>query len=292
MTLYEEARAGLRELDLRAKKSRGQNFLIHEHVIDAILRLLQLTRADQILEIGPGLGFLTRRLVEVADKVWAVEVDAKLVEYLQRREWSAQKNLQLIAGDILETSLAGWLANRKVKVVGNLPYNISTEVLFRLFDLRAHFSCLVIMLQKEVADRLASAPGSKDYGILSVWCQLHGIVTGKVAVSPEAFFPKPTVRSTVLRIDLRAQPLIDEQNMPVMKNLLRAAFGQRRKTLSNGLVTWLQRERSAIDNFLAGQNIDPQRRGESLAVSEFVELADGLRECGWLAAADKGVTHA
>lgn len=292
MTLYEEVRAALVELEIRAKKSRGQNFLIHEHVIDAILRLLQLTRADQILEIGPGLGFLTRRLVAAADKVWAVEVDAKLVEYLQRREWSAPEKFQLIAGDILEASLVDWLPNRKVKVVGNLPYNISTEVLFRLFDLRAHFSCLVIMLQKEVADRLASGPGTKAYGILSVWCQLHGIVTGKVAVSPEAFFPKPTVRSTVLRIDLRAQPLIDEQDMPVMKDLLRAAFGQRRKTLGNGLVTWLKRERPAIDNFLADRKIDPQRRGESLAVSEFVELVDGLRERGWLTPAYKGVAHA
>ncbi|MBM4261246.1 MAG: ribosomal RNA small subunit methyltransferase A [Deltaproteobacteria bacterium] len=292
MTLHQEVRSALRELDLRAKKSRGQNFLIHEHVVEAILRLLHLESEDEVLEIGPGLGFLTRRVVADAKKVWAVEVDGRLIEYLQRRDWSARANFQLIAGDILQVPIVDWLPDRKIKVLGNLPYNISTEVLFRLFDLRGHFSCLVIMLQKEVADRLASGPGTKDYGVLSVWCQLHGVVTDKVSVSPEAFFPKPTVRSTVLRIDLREQSLVDEKEFPAMKNLLRAAFGQRRKTLSNGLVTWLQRERGAIDNLLAEHKIDPKRRGESLAVNEFVALMSGLRARGWLVPAQRGLANA
>lgn len=293
MTLYEEVRLALRELDFRAKKSRGQNFLIHETIIDAILRLLKLTGDDEILEIGPGLGFLTRRLVQCAGKVWAVEVDGKLIDYLQQREWAAAENFQLIAGDILDVALERWLPARKLKVVGNLPYNISTEVLFRLFERHGYFSCLVIMVQKEVADRIMSSPGTKDYGILSVWCQLNGIVSDKVSVSPEAFFPKPTVRSTVLRIDVRPEPLIEADAMPVMKNLLRAAFGQRRKTLSNGLASWLKpQQRADIDGFLVEQKIDPKRRGESLAVSEFVALARGLRAQGWLARTDRGDRHA
>src|SRR6185369_6590451 len=150
---------------------------------------LALSPDDQILEIGPGLGFLTRRLVEIAASVWAVEVDRGFAERLRQGPLGMRSNFELIEGDVLTVPLEERLPKQKIKVVGNLPYNISTPVLFRLFELRNYFSFMVLMLQKEVADRIASGTGSKDYGTLSVWCQLHGTVTDKISVSPEAFFP-------------------------------------------------------------------------------------------------------
>ncbi|HTN72841.1 MAG TPA: rRNA adenine N-6-methyltransferase family protein, partial [Methylomirabilota bacterium] len=141
-TLYEEVRAALRESDFRPRKKLGQNFVVHENVIDSILRLLGLSPDDEVLEIGPGLGFLTRRLVEVAAKVWAVEVDAFLVDWLTRSPLGAEPKFQLIHDDILKVSLDRWLPAHKIKLAANLPYSISTAALFRLFDWRDHFSSL------------------------------------------------------------------------------------------------------------------------------------------------------
>ena len=276
MTLYEEVRAALREMEFHPKKSRGQNFLIHENVIESIVRMLGLDRADQVLEIGPGLGFLTRRLLERAGKVWAVEVDDALVERLRQSEFPSASKFHLIHGDILEVSLEQILPKTKLKLVGNLPYSISTPVLFRIFDWREHFSTLVLMVQKEVADRIASGPGTKDYGTLSIWCQVHGRITDKINVSPEAFFPRPKVRSTVLKIELFAEPLVGAGEMANLRGLVRAAFGQRRKTLSNTMTSWLKRERFEIDHFLVAQGIDPKRRGETLTIDDFVKLSHAI----------------
>ena len=277
MTLYEEVRAALRETAFRPKKSFGQNFLVHERVIDAILRLLDLRPGDEVVEIGPGLGFLTRRLLEHAARVWAVEIDPLLVERLRRAEFAANPKLQLVHGDILEVALAESLPSKKIKLAGNLPYSISTPVLFRIFDWREHFSTLVLMLQKEVADRMASAPATKAYGSLSVWCQVHGRITEKVSVSPEAFFPRPKVRSAVLKIELYDQPLANNDELKLLRGLVRAAFNQRRKTLGNALAAWLRSSRAEIDSFLRSQEIDPQRRGETLNVTEFIQLARAAR---------------
>ncbi len=273
MTLHEEVRAALRKLELKPKKSRGQNFLVHERVIDAILRLVDLSPRDEVLEIGPGLGFLTRRLIAAAANVWAVEVDSALVDWLKRSSLSEHSSFHLVHDDILTAPLDELLPKHKIKLVGNLPYSISTPVLFRLFEWRDHFSSLVLMVQKEVAERIASGPGSKDYGTLSVWCQVHGRVTGKLPVSPEAFFPRPKVRSTVLKIELFPEPLAGTDELPMLRGFIRAAFNQRRKTLSNALTSLIKRDRSEIDSFLQAQDIDPKRRGETLSVDEFIKLA-------------------
>jgi 16S rRNA (adenine1518-N6/adenine1519-N6)-dimethyltransferase len=272
-TLYQEVRAALRELELRPSKSRGQNFLVHEGVVDSILRLLDLSPEDEVLEIGPGLGFLTRRLVERAAAVWAIEVDLGLVDWLERSSLHEHPGFHLVHDDILTASFDALLPRHKVKLVGNLPYSIATAVLFRLFEARAHFSALVLMVQKEVADRMVAQPGSKSYGTLSVWCQIHGRITGKVGVSPEAFYPRPKVRSTVLKMELFAEPLAGLDELSALRGLIRAAFNQRRKTLSNALTPWLRRERAEIDSFLQSQDIDPKRRGETLSVAEFIKLA-------------------
>ena len=276
-TLYEEVRAALRESEFRPSKKLGQNFLIHERVIDSILRLLDLLTNDEVVEIGPGLGFLTRRLLERANKVWAVEIDSALVQRLRESDFAANPKFQLIHGDILKVALPELLPKRKVKLAGNLPYSIATPVLFRVFECREYFSSMVIMVQKEVADRIAAKPGTKDYGTLSVWCQIHGGIAAKVAVSPEAFFPRPKVRSAVLKIELFAEPLVSPAEIPLLRGLVRAAFGQRRKTLANALGSWLKQRREEIESFLRAQNVDPRRRGETLGIEEFIKLARAAR---------------
>ena len=276
-TLYEEVRTTLRESEFRPRKRLGQNFLVHENIIESILRLLDLSPVDEIVEIGPGLGFLTRRLLDTAKRVWAVEIDSALVDRLKQSSLGSHPAFQLIHNDILKVTPKDFLPPHKVKLVGNLPYSISTPVLFRLFEWREHFSSLVLMMQKEVADRIASGPATKAYGTLSVWCQVHGRITERVSVSPEAFFPKPKVRSTILRIDLHQEPLIPAKEIPLLRGLVRAAFGQRRKTLGNALTSWLQRERNEIESVLRLEGIDPVRRGETLRVEEFLALTHALR---------------
>jgi 16S rRNA (adenine1518-N6/adenine1519-N6)-dimethyltransferase len=255
----------------------GQNFLVHENIIESILRLLDVSPGDEIVEIGPGLGFLTRRLLDTARRVWAVEIDSALVNRLKQSFLGSHPAFHLIHNDILKVAPEEFLPPHKVKLVGNLPYSISTAVLFRLFDWREHFSSLVLMMQKEVADRIAGGPATKAYGTLSVWCQVHGRITERVSVSPEAFFPKPKVRSTILRIDLYQEPLIPVKELPLLRGLVRAAFGQRRKTLGNALTSWLQRERNEIESVLRLEGIDPMRRGETLRVEEFLALTHALR---------------
>ena len=286
MTLYEEVRAALRDSQFRPKKSLGQNFLIHERVIDAIVRLLDLAPCDEVVEIGPGLGFLTRRLLGAAAKVWAVEVDGALVERLRKSVLGTHPKLELIHGDILNVPLTAALPQHKIKLAGNLPYSIATAVLFRIFEWRAHFSTLVLMVQREVAERIASGPGSKDYGALSIWCQVHGRVVDKVQVSPEAFFPHPKVRSTVLKIELFVEPRLAAGELAALRGVVRAAFGQRRKTLGNGMAAFSKRRREEVETFLRAQDIDPNRRGETLAVEEFIKLARAAHEQSWPGAAD------
>src|SRR5919109_2624878 len=283
-TLHDEVRAALRESTFKPRKRLGQNFLIHERVIDSILRLLEVSPQDEILEIGPGLGFLTRRLVERAAKVWAVEVDPFLVDWMQRGSLGNRPKLELIEADILKVRLDEVLPSHKVKLVGNLPYSISTPTLFRLFEWRERFSSMVLMVQKEVADRIASEPGVKAYGTLSVWSQVHGRITDKIPVSTEAFYPRPKVRSTLLKIELFPQPLVATEDLPHLRGLVRSAFAQRRKTLSNALINWLKKDRNAIEALLRSQSIDPKRRGETLSIEEFLSLSRALKPSGFLGA--------
>lgn len=275
-SLYQEARAALTEFGFRPKKSLGQHFLVHERVLDAMVRLLDLTTGDEVLEVGPGLGFLTRRLLEKASRVYAVEVDPALIAWMQRAGLADDPRLRLIHGDILETRLETILPPRPIKLAANLPYSISTPALFRLLAGYRQFTTWVLMLQKEVADRIASGPGTKAYGTLSVWCQMHARVVGRMKVSPEAFFPRPKVHSTVLKLELYPEPLVGREHLETLRGLMRAAFGHRRKTLAGNLANWLKRERPEIEAFLAGCGVDPRRRGETLSLDEFIRVAHAL----------------
>jgi len=272
-TLYQEVRSALGDSTFKPRKRLGQNFLVQERVIDSILRLLEPSPADEVLEIGPGLGFLTRRLAAMVARLWAIEVDDFLIDWLAKSSLGSHPGVHLIHGDILKISLDDLLPQRKIKVAANLPYSISTEVLFRIFDAHEHFSSLVLMVQREVAERIAARPGTKSYGTLSVWSQAHGRIMEKVQVSPAAFFPRPKVHSTVLKIELFPEPRFSPEELPLLRGLVRAAFGQRRKTLSNALAGWLHQDRGSIDALLRSRGIDPKQRGETLSVDDFLGLA-------------------
>ncbi|MBI4526086.1 MAG: 16S rRNA (adenine(1518)-N(6)/adenine(1519)-N(6))-dimethyltransferase RsmA [Deltaproteobacteria bacterium] len=279
VSLYQEVREALRESDFRPKKRLGQNFLIHESTLQKIPALLELSADDEVLEIGPGLGFLTRKLVQVARKVWAIELDPLLVDRLRRSALGSHPALELVHGDILKADLSRILPPRKIKLVANLPYSISTPVLFRIFEFRERFSLLVLMVQREVAERMAAVPSTKSYGTLSVWCRIHGRIVDKIPVSPEAFFPQPRVRSMILKLALNGEPFVGEQEMSRLRSLVRFAFGQRRKTLANALAGLAGfHNRDEIEAFLWSAGIDPKRRGETLTVEEFVRLSRTLGE--------------
>ncbi|HXG52992.1 MAG TPA: 16S rRNA (adenine(1518)-N(6)/adenine(1519)-N(6))-dimethyltransferase RsmA [candidate division Zixibacteria bacterium] len=283
-TLYEEVRAALREPGFRPRKRLGQNFLIRADVIDAIVRLLDLAPGDEVLEIGPGLGFLTRRLLERGARVWAVEVDPFLVRRLRASEIGARPDLEIVAGDILKVSFADLLPPRPVKVAGNLPYSISTPVLFRLIEHRARFSRLVLMLQKEVADRIASGPGTKRYGALSVLCQAYLRIAARIPVAPEAFFPRPKVRSAILSIEPHRRPVLRPEESERFRAVVRACFSERRKTIANNLARWLGIGRSEIEDVLRAAAVNPGRRAETLSVEEFVGLTRALAASGRMGA--------
>jgi 16S rRNA (adenine1518-N6/adenine1519-N6)-dimethyltransferase len=294
-SLYREVRQALAELAVRPSRRYGQHFLIHGSVLDAIIDLLEVGSDDEILEVGPGLGFLTRSLVRRARNVWAVELDRYLVDYLQQSPWGGSSKFSLVHGDILDVDFNAILPPRKIKLAGNLPYNIAAPVLFRLIDERERFSLMVLMLQKEMAERIIARPGTKAFGSLSVWWQIHGEILSKIPVSPEAFFPRPKVQSMVLKLRFFPRPLAPAQNLPFLRKIVRAAFGQRRKTLGNTLEELFPRGKKEAEAFLRSHEIDPRRRGETLSVSEFLRLAQALalkdlRGSGAESVADSGKT--
>ncbi|MDE0213216.1 MAG: 16S rRNA (adenine(1518)-N(6)/adenine(1519)-N(6))-dimethyltransferase RsmA [Deltaproteobacteria bacterium] len=256
-------------------KARGQNFLVHEHVIDAILRLVQPGEQDRILEVGPGLGFVTRRLIGAERRVWAVEVDSRLVQWLGDGPLGSHAGFQLVHDDVLQTDFDGFLPDGKIKVVANLPYSVAAPVLLRLFEEGRRFSLLVVMLQKEVARRLTAAPGTPSYGALSVWSRLYGRVTERVPVAPEAFTPKPKVDSTLLRIELLDPPALPPAEIPGLRAVVRAGFGQRRKMLGNALAGLFGSTAEAVFETAA---VDPRRRAETLNLDEFGRLARAFRD--------------
>jgi len=259
--------------DLRPKKSLGQNFLRDPHYLARIADAAQVGPEDQVLEIGPGLGHLTRVLTGRARKVLAIEVDDRLIPHL-RKEFSDAPNFELLHADALEydyTKLTG-----RWKVVANLPYYISTPIIQKLIAHRETFISLTLMLQKEVAARIASPPGSKEYGYLSVLVQFHTIPRIEFKVPPGAFAPRPEVDSAVITLTMRDQPAVAVTDEGYFIRVIKAAFSQRRKTLRNALKQ-LDVHREKMDAVQVTTGIDLGRRAETLSVEEFGKLADFFR---------------
>jgi 16S rRNA (adenine1518-N6/adenine1519-N6)-dimethyltransferase len=258
---------------IRAKKSLGQNFLKDPHYIHKIIGAARLETGDQVLEIGPGLGHLTRSLSASAGKVLAIELDERLIPLL-REEFGGSRNVEVVQADALAypyESLPGtW------KVVANLPYYISTAVLQVLIAHRDKFMSLTLMLQTEVAERIASPPGGKEYGYLSVLVQLYTEPRIEFTVPSGAFTPRPDVDSAVISLLVRGEPAIPVQDQGFFLRVVKAAFSQRRKTLKNAL-RQLDLPREKFDAAPEKTGIDLGRRAETLSVEEFGRLADYLR---------------
>jgi 16S rRNA (adenine1518-N6/adenine1519-N6)-dimethyltransferase len=271
----------LRKYGIVPKKALGQHFLSEIPTIRKIVRYIEPSEKDLIIEIGPGLGFMTRLLAERAETVLAVERDSRLLE-IARDEHGDIGNIVWIQGDILKLTIERIISScpkpkqgHNIKVAGNLPYNISTPILFWILSNRKKISRATIMLQKEVALRITAKPGNKDYGILAVRVQAVAKATKLFDISPTNFIPQPAVTSSVVDIDFATGDKMRPTEEAVFSDLVKAAFGKRRKTLRNSLLgsTILGLSVSEIDSLLERASIDGRRRPETLTVSEFVKLA-------------------
>ncbi len=246
------------------RKRFGQNFLQNQHVIDDILRAINPQPDDNILEIGPGLGAITQPLLRRLNRLTAVEIDYDLQKYLSELP-IAQGKLNLIASDALKVDYSQF--GSKLRVVGNLPYNISTPLLIHLLRYTPYIEDMYFMLQKEVVDRMAAGPGSKAYGRLSVMLQYHCEVEHLFDVPPEAFDPQPKVDSAVVRLIPYQTSPFDTVAVAELERLVASSFAMRRKTLTNnlkGIISLVQ---------LSDLGIDGGRRPEQISVAEYVQLA-------------------
>jgi 16S rRNA (adenine1518-N6/adenine1519-N6)-dimethyltransferase len=271
-TLLEQARFALGELERRPSKRLGQHFLIDPTVIDRMLKAARIDPADTILEIGPGLGALSNQLAELAERLYLVEVDHVLAHRLRER-FATHRGVHVISGDFLSLDLSSTFPESVIHVVASLPYNVATPILFRLLEHRHRFPQATVMIQKEVADRLSAAPGTKAYGVPSVLTQLYAAVTTVGTVRPRSFLPAPKVESQIVRLAFQDAPRVAVKNERIFSRVVKAAFAQRRKTLRNALRA---AGYSDLDAIGARTGIDLQRRGETLSLDEFAVLTNAF----------------
>lgn len=262
----------LKSYGISPRKMFGQNFLLDKNIARRIIAIAEIKPDDVILEIGSGIGALTELLIETGARIVAIEIDKDLFAILSKR-FSDKSNIEILNNDALKISYKD-MADRlgkKLKVVSNLPYNISTPILFKFLDERDAFSSLVLMFQKEVADRICAKPSCKDYGILSVFAQMFMDVRIGFTIPPSAFYPKPKIYSKIIRLDVLKEPRIKVHDMNLFKGVVKASFNQRRKTLLNAL-KGLHNGTTAFKQ----ANIDPKTRGETLSIEDFARLSNSL----------------
>lgn len=260
------------------KKQLGQNFLIDASVLEKITQAAQLTNEKGVLEIGPGAGVVTQMLAHEAKKVVAVEKDRTLKSVLTET-LSTCGNVQVEYGDVLDMNLSEqwgrWFVDcTSVVIVANLPYYITTPILFHVLESNIHWSEIIIMVQKEVADRLLAKPGSKEYGRLSVTVQYWADVTQILLVHPSSFLPSPNVDSAVVCLKRHIKPPVDLTSQDDLFRVVKAAFSQRRKTLLNALSAGLSLPKEKVAMLLKHVSVDPNRRGETLNLPEFAAIAN------------------
>jgi 16S rRNA (adenine1518-N6/adenine1519-N6)-dimethyltransferase len=266
------------DLGIFPKKRLGQHFLVDRNILDKVIRTAEVTKEDVVLEVGPGLGEMTFGLSQKAKRVIAIEIDSKLVNQL-RIKFEDIPNLEIHQGDILKYDFSPLFqkAGRPLKVVANLPYQISTPLLFRFLEEREKFSSLLLMLQKEVAQRLIASPGNKEYGPLSIFVQRVSEVSIRFFIKPTAFFPPPKVDSALVEIRWRKSPLVDLEDEGWFKKVVQGCFNYRRKTLINGLRYSGLPLPKDIEQRMKRIHLNPQRRPETLTIKEFSSLAEILK---------------
>ena len=274
-----ETAAVLKKHALVLKKRFGQNFLIDARVLERIVDAADVTKEDTVLEIGPGIGTLTQALADAAGRVVAVEIDRDLIPVLNET-LAAYPNAEVVNEDILKYDIAALAAQAggRLKVVANLPYYITTPIIMRLLEDRIPAQSITVMIQKEVAERMAAGPGSKDYGALSLAVQYYAEPELVANVPPNCFIPRPAVSSVVIRLLLRTEPPVRTADPARMFSVIRAAFGQRRKTLVNSLANAgaLHVTKEQVQQALRDLDLEENIRGEALSLSQFARLADLL----------------
>ena len=265
---------------IKARKKYGQNFLIDANVIKRIIDASSITKEDCVLEIGPGIGSMTQLLSEAAGKVICVEIDESLRPVLEETLEDCD-NVRILWQDILKTDLKAvceeYNEGKPLKVVANLPYYVTTPILMQLLEQKDVFTSITVMVQKEVADRIRSGPGSKEYGAISLAVQYYAEPEAVLTVSPSSFIPRPGVDSCVLCLTAYTEPPV-KCNEKVMFALIRAAFNQRRKTLANAIshgycLGGRQLSREEVTAALEKAGLPPTVRGEALSLEQFAELS-------------------
>lgn len=265
------------------QKKFGQNFLIDEHVLSKIIRSAEITEDDFVVEIGPGIGTLTQYLAASAREVAAIEIDDALIPIL-KDTLSAYDNVTVIHEDVLKIDLCK-LAEEKnggkpIKVVANLPYYITTPIIMGLFENHVPVESITIMVQKEVADRMKTGPGSKDYGALSLAVQYYAKPELVANVPPNCFMPRPRVGSAVIRLTRHTEVPVEAEDEKLMFQIIRASFNQRRKTLVNGLgnAPELHIPKEMTTEVLEEMGLSASVRGEALTLAQFAELSNRILE--------------
>ena len=273
--------AVLQKYDFQFKKQFGQNFLVDLHVLGKILRAAEIGSDDVCLEIGPGIGSLTQLMGEAAKRVISVEIDNRLIPLLEEN-LAAYDNIEVVNSDFMELDLPAFFAEKAidqpVKVVANLPYYITTPIIMGLFESGVPLDSITVMVQEEVAKRMQAKPGTKDYGALSLAVQYYAEPTIAAYVPQNCFIPRPGVGSAVIHLKRRRELPVETKDEKLMFKLIRAAFGQRRKTLVNSVSgsPELTVSKDQILAALAKAGISEKIRGEALSLADFAKLADAL----------------
>ncbi|TYA12457.1 16S rRNA (adenine(1518)-N(6)/adenine(1519)-N(6))-dimethyltransferase RsmA [Paenibacillus faecis] len=268
------------------KKSLGQNFLIDQNILGKIVGAADLDKSKGALEIGPGIGALTEKLAQQAGRVAAVEIDQRLLPILEE-VLEPYPQVHVIHGDVLKLDLHALFASEfkeceKVSVVANLPYYVTTPILMKLLEAGLPLENIVVMIQKEVAERMAAGPGGKEYGSLSIAVQYYSEPELVCIVPHSVFIPQPNVESAVIRLKVRSAPPVTVTEEAFFFEVVQAAFAQRRKTISNNLKSrfFPGEGRERLESLLAEAGIEPARRAETLSLEEFAKLSNTLHAAG------------
>ena len=280
MNTYDETKFILKKYGISANKSLGQNFLINDEVVNKIVESAEITKNDLVIEIGPGLGTLTKELLEKAGKVVAIELDKRMIEILSDR-FKLYNNFELINQDILKINLKELIENnstfKKVKIVANLPYYITTPIIMKLLEEELKIETITVMIQKEVADRLIEVPGGRNSGAITYSIYYYAEAKEVLRVMPQSFIPEPAVESKVIQLNIRKEKNINVNDKDLMFKLIKYAFMQRRKTLVNA---WEKTEffnnKNEIKTMLNNFEISEKARGEELTLEQYAQIADWI----------------
>lgn len=280
-SVLNETKYIMKKYNISANKSLGQNFLIDDEVVDSIVESAKISKNDLVIEIGPGLGTLTARLLEKAGKVVAVELDTRMIDILKNR-FDIYNNFELLNEDILKVDLKSLILNNEkeyahVKIVANLPYYITTPIIMKLLEDRLKIESITVMVQKEVADRIVEKPGDKESGAITYSVYYYSVPKKICFVSKECFIPAPDVDSEVIQLQIRKEPVVKVKDEEMFFKVIKASFMQRRKTLLNGLINCgLINNKEEGKNILGKLEIPENIRGEKLSIEQFGKISDEI----------------